>query len=403
MTDLPIRPGTPADWPSVSQLMQLVFHEGIDPEADTLEQAVFEPERSLVAEDAGTIVAHAGAYTRTLSVPGGTLPAAHVTLVGVAPTHRRQRLLTRLMRRQLDEVPEPVAVLWASEGRIYPRFGYGMATRRLGLSVDTREVRLPAPKEPGRLRPVPRAGAGPALREVYEAVREDRPGWSDRAGGWWAKILADPPGARRGAAEKRVVLHEGATGVDGYAVWRVRHDWSTGGPECEVHVREVVATGPDAYLALWRFLLGIDLTRSAKLWFGSPEEPLLHLADEPRRVGATLGDGLFVRIVDLPAALAARRYAAPVDAVLEVADALRPGNAGRWRLTADGGKAACTRTDEPAELACDIADLGAAYLGGTGLAALADAGRVRELRDGALATASTAFGWHRCPAGLEVF
>ena len=383
--------------------MQLVFHEGTNPEADALEQSVFEPERSLVAEDDGGVVAHAGAYTRTLSVPGATVPAAHVTLVGVAPTHRRQRLLTRMMHRQLRKVPEPVAVLWASEGRIYPRFGYGLATRRLGLSVDAREVRLPAPAEPGRVRMVPLAGTGPALREVYESVRAGRPGWSDRDDRWWAKILADPPGSRRGATEKRLVLHEGTGGVDGYAMWRVKHDWSPGGPEGEVLVREVVAASPDAYLALWRFLLGIDLTRSAKLWLGSPDEPLLHLADEPRRLGATLGDGLFIRIVDLPAALSARRYAAPVDTVLEVTDPLREGNAGRWRLAGDGRGAICTRTDQPADLALDIADLGAAYLGGTSLAALADAGRVREQRGDAVARASTAFGWHRCPAGLEVF
>jgi predicted acetyltransferase len=168
-------------------------------------------------------------------------------------------------------------------------------------------------------------------------------------------------------------------------------------------VDEVVATSPAGYLALWRFLLSIDLTRWAKLWLGGPDEPLLYLASEPRRLGTVQGDGLFIRIVDLPAALTARRYAAPVDVVLEVADPLLPANAGRWRLFADEQKVTCTRTEEPADLACGIGELGAAYLGGASLAALAAAGRVSELRPETLARAATAFGWHRAPAGTEVF
>jgi predicted acetyltransferase len=239
---------------------------------------------------------------------------------------------------------------------------------------------------------------------VYEAERPTRPGWSSRSEPWWSgHRLGDPPGWRRGATARRATLHEGAAGVDGYALWRTKSDWTTGGPAGEVLVDEVVAAGPDAYLALWRFLLSIDLTRSTKLWLGSPDEPLLHLANEPRRLGAALGDGLYVRIVDLPAALAARRYAAPVDVVIEVTDPLVPGNAGRWRLTAGPDAATCTSTDQPADLACDIVDLAAAYLGGTRLAGLADAGRVRELRPGALTAATTGFGWHRTPAANEIF
>src|SRR5690606_3971888 len=112
--------------------------------------------------------------------------------------------------------------------------------------------------------------------------------------------------------------------------------------------------------------------------------------------GARLADALWVRVVDVPAALSARRYVAPVDVVLEVTDDLLPGNAGRWRLVADAsGVARCTRTEAPADLACDVAALGAAYLGGASLGALGAAGRVVERRPGALAAASVAFGWHR--------
>lgn len=403
MTELAIRTAAAADWPAVSRLLADVF---FDTAADPNLGDVFEPDRSLLVEDEGAVVAHAGVYTRELAVPGATMPAAHITMVGVAPTHRRRRLLTRLMHRQLAEVPEPVAVLWASEGRIYPRFGYGMATQRVSLRVDTREVRLPEPAAPGRVRSVCPAEAAADLRRVYEAVRADRPGWSGRSERWWdAHVLADPPEHRHGATELRVALHHSRPGAppDGYALWRAKSDWDASGPQGEVRVSELVATNPDAHLGLWRFLLAIDLTRSATIWRSGLDEPLLYLVDEPRRLGSVLGDGLFVRIVDLPRALAARRYAAPLDVVLDVTDPLLAGNAGRWRLTAGPERAECTRTDDPADLACGIGDLGAAYLGGVQVGALAVAGRVRELRPGAVPAASAAFGWHRPPTAIEVF
>src|SRR5690606_14542272 len=247
--------------------------------------------------DGDAIVARAAAYTRDLTVPGAVLPAAHVTMVGVAPTHRRQGMLTRLMHRQLAEVPEPIAVLWASEGRIYPRFGYGMASQRVSLEIETREVRLPAPATaPGRVRTVPADAARPRLRDVYEAVRADRPGLSSRDDGWWGRRMEDPPGHREGATALRVSLHDSGDGPDGYALWRVRSDWGQGGPQGEVRVRELIAASPEAYLGLWRFLLGIDLTRSVTLRLTGPDEPLLWLVDEPRRLRVTQGDGLYLRI-----------------------------------------------------------------------------------------------------------
>jgi predicted acetyltransferase len=156
-------------------------------------------------------------------------------------------------------------------------------------------------------------------------------------------------------------------------------------------------------VALWRLLLSIDLTRITSYPFAAVDEPLLHLLDEPRRAGAVLNESLWVRLVDLPRALSSRRYAAPVDVVLDVTDPILAENTGRWRLRGDRHSATCTPTDAPAELACDVLELGSAYLGGISLAALGAAGRVRELTPGALAAAATAFGWHRLPAAAEVF
>jgi predicted acetyltransferase len=199
------------------------------------------------------------------------------------------------------------------------------------------------------------------------------------------------------------VLHESSHGTTGYALWQTTADWAPTGPQGEVQVREVVGADPEAYLALWRFLLSIDLTRTTHYHFAAVDEPLIHLVDEPRRLGGRLNESLWVRLVDLPRALAARRYAAPVDVVLDVTDRVLTGNTGRWRLTGDRHTATCTPTHDPADLACDVLELGSAYLGGMSLAALGAAGRVRELTPGALAATATAFGWHRLPAAAEVF
>jgi predicted acetyltransferase len=407
-SDIRIRVGTADDWDAISDLLGYAFHETIDQETRDREASVFEPERSLVADDAGAVVGHAAAYTRELTVPGGPVPAAFVTLVGVAPTHRRRGLLGRMMRRQLAEVAaagrEPLAALWASESAIYPRYGYGLATQRLSLDVALREIGPPqAPLAPdARLRLIEPADAIADLAKVYEQLRADRPGYASRDDRWWRAILADPASDRNGATALRGVVHETPQGPTGYALWRTKSGWDIG-PQAEVRVREVLAADPATYAALWRLLLSIDLTRTAKFSFAALDEPLMHMVDEPRHLGARVIDGLWVRVVDVPRALASRRYAVDVDVVLDVTDPLLPQNTGRWRLTGGPGGAACTATDDPADLACTALELGAAYLGGPSLAALAAAGRVRELNPAALAAASAAFAWHRLPAAIEVF
>jgi predicted acetyltransferase len=298
---------------------------------------------------------------------------------------------------------EPIASLWASESAIYPRFGYGAAAPRLRFSARLPDTGLPGPA-PGRLRAGPAATLRPELVKLYDEVRGQRPGWSSRDDNWWTWLLSDLPPERYGATERRAVVHEGTDGtVDGYALWRTKSEWTDQGPASEVQVNELVAADPGAYRALWRFLLSLDLTRHLSYGFATPDEPLLHLVPDPRRLGAAVTDGLWVRLVDVPTALGARAYRAPLDVVIELSDTILPDNAGRWRLTADAGGASCARTTDPADLACDVLEVGAAYLGGTSLAALGRAGRVHELRPGALLAADIAFGWHQAPGGDEVF
>lgn len=408
--DIRLRAATADDWDAISELLGMLFHNPAEQEKRDVEGSVFEPDRGLVAVDGELVVGTAAAYTRELSVPGAVVPAAHVTLVGVSPTHRRRGILNRMMLRQLGEIAEagrePIAALWASETKIYPRYGYGMAAQRLVADIMTREIRLaePAPDAgTGTLRLVNPADAIGDLAKVYEQLRPERSGWSSRDDRWWRFVLSDLPSDRDGGTALRGVVHDTPHGPTGYALWRTADRWDAHGPDSTVRIREVVATDPATYLTLWRFLTGIDLARWAHAAFLAVDEPLQHLVDEPRRLGLKVSDALWIRIVDLPGALTARRYAAPVDVVLDVTDPMFAANTGRWRLTGGPDDATCTPTTDPADLALTTLELGAVYLGGPSLAALAAAGRVRQLRPGTLAAASAAFGWHRMPNPTEVF
>ncbi|HEX6870431.1 MAG TPA: GNAT family N-acetyltransferase [Micromonosporaceae bacterium] len=404
--DITLHVPTATDWDAIFEVATSAFNDEPDEAVSAAEAAIFEPERGLVARRDGAIVGTAAVMTRQLSVPGGNVPAGHVTLVTVDASARRRGILRRFMHQQFADMRaagEPVAVLWASEGRIYQRFGYGLAVRRLSLKVDTREASLTVPDRTGRLRTGTPADLRDTLVKVYDQVYSQRPGWSERLDRHWDYRLADLPSYRRGATAMRAVIHEGDTGVDGYALWRTSSQWDENGPNGEVRVLEHVATTPQAYAAIWRFLFTMDLTRSVQAWACGLDEPLQFMVNEPRRLGARATEALWLRVIDLPAALAARRYATAVEAVFEITDDLLPQNSGRWRLTGSPAAAACAPTTEEPDLRCDIRSLAAAYLGGTPLTALAAGGLVDEVRPGALAQVSTAFGWPQTPSAIEVF
>jgi predicted acetyltransferase len=373
-------------------------------------ETFFEPARDQVAEFDGEPVANLASFTRDMTVPGAVLPAAHLAMGAVRQLHRRRGLMTRLMHSQLHDARylhnESFAVWWASEARIYQRYGCGLSCQYSAFSIDTREVRLKREPDPsaGRLRETTPALAQEEIRRAYESVLADRPGWSSRSGPWWNPVLQDPPPPmRQGYSALRALLFEGPGGTEGYAIWRRKQDWSGDIANGEVQVVELVSATPAAYAALWQFLLSVDLTRTVRWDFAAVDEPLRLLVNEPRALHSTVGDALWGRLVDLPVALSSRRYSAPVDVVFEVTDAILPENAGRWRLTTDGGATECVRTEDEPDFSCDISDLSAAYLGGTSLGSLAAAGQVSELRPGTLAAASTAFGWPIAPSAPGLF
>ena len=370
--------------------------------------ATFEADRAVAAYDGDRIVGTAGILSFDLTIPGGIAPSAGVTIVGVHPTHRRRGILSRMMRRQLDaihESGEATAILWASEGGIYQRFGYGMATTATRFEVERHRSQLRAPRDPvGRIRFVELDEAKRLLPPIHDALAPDRPGFFSRTPAFWdAEVFRDPERWRRGASEAFYVVHETDGRTDGYARYRIREQWGDSGPGSSVIVTDKQALDPAADLDLWQFLLGIDLMAKLEAWNVAPDDPLILNILEPRRLGIGAGDGAWLRVVDLAAALAQRGYAGDGRLVLEVRDEFCPWNAGRWALDVEGGVGRTEATDEAPELALDTTDLGAAYLGGFTFRQLADAARVAELEPGSLARADALFRTARPPWCPRVF
>jgi predicted acetyltransferase len=400
---LDVRPVSEDRLPDFVRAVGKAFHDDPRPEDVAVWAAVAEPERTLAVFDGDRIVATAGIQTRELTVPGGPVPVAAVTAVGVHADHRRRGLLTELMSRQLhglhESGGEALAILWASEAPIYGRFGYGVASAAGYLRVSTPRARLrAAPSERPRLLEIDEARA--AMAPVYEAVWRERVGMLSRGDAVWGARLADKEHKRAGAGPLRAAVLDGR----GYALYAVAHRWADGQANHEVRVRELVALDRDAHAALWRYLLELDLTRELTWELAPADEPLAHMLEDARAVRVPASDGVYARLVDVPRALADRSYTVPFATVLAVEDAFCPWNTGTWRLSFDGERAACEPADRAAaDLALGATELGAVHLGGTTLAALAAAGRVRELRAGALAEASVAFRGVREPWTPETF
>jgi predicted acetyltransferase len=404
----PIRPVTPGEFDDFYRVAMHAFHGSPLSEGDReLSLASLEFDRSLAAFDGQEVVGTAAVYTYQLSVPGHrTLPAAGVTWVSVLPSHRRRGVLSSLMRQQLDDVRdrgEPLAVLWASESVIYPRYGYGRSMWHTDFTLHRGEGTLAnAFLGDGRMRlriTSPEA-ALPELAKVYDAVLPSRPGFIARNEAWWGRAIYDPADSRRGASPLHCLLAEDQGGPRGYALYSGQSQWDEVSlPGGVLRVREMIADGPAAGAALWADLLNRDLTTDFHVYKRPIDDPLLFQLADPRRARPLLKDALWTRIIDVPAALAGRGYSAPVDVVIEVRDGLIPANAGRWHLTAAGAAAAasCVPTTAAAGVALDITELGAAYLGGTTLGAMAAAGLVTELRPGAVRELSAAMGWDLAP------
>ena len=411
----PIRPVSSEEFDAFNVVDLHAFHGSpLTPDDRELVVARLEFDRTLAAFDGATPVGTAAAYSFQLTVPGQSIPAAGVTWVSVLPSHRRRGVLRSLMRRQLADVRdrgEPLAVLWASESVIYSRYGYGRAMWEADFTLYRGEGMLArtAPADGGlRLRLVDPAGVLAELAKVYDSVLPSRPGFIARNDLWWRGPVYDPPERRQGTSPLHCVLAEDDSGPRGYALYSAVNRWDTDTslPDSTLNVREMVTADAAASAALAADLLSRDLTSQFGLRGRPVDDPLLYQLADPRRARPRLKDALWVRIIDVPGALARRRYSSPADVVIEVRDDLLPSNAGRWRLTTAGAApdrsglaASCVPAgvSEAADVALGVTELGAAYLGGTPLGALAAAGLVTEGRPGAVRQLSAALSWDVAP------
>ena len=380
------------------------FGTGPEPAWATRISPSLPPERMHAAYIAGEVVGGAGAFPLTVTAPGGPVRAAGVTVVGVLPTHRRRGVLRSLMRAQIDDVHargEPIACLWASDDRIYGRFGYGVASFTLAIDIVRDRAAFAEPVEPaGVFRLLDLDEALSAFPEVYDRVVAESPGMFARTPVWWeTRALADSAERRGGGGEHVRAVYEVDGRPEAYALHRIHAAFDDGLPTGHVGVVEALGATPEATAAVWRFLLDTDWMHSVKAWLLPLDHPLLLLLAEPRRLRARVGDGLWVRLVDVGGALAARSRRDGDAVVIEVADAFCPWNEGRWYVSTDSVE----RTARDADLRCDVAALGSAYLGGFTFAQLARARRVEELRPGAVARADALFAVDRLPWCPEIF
>jgi predicted acetyltransferase len=376
--------------------VNVAFGEPTDEAQWQLDKALFEPDRTLGAYDGDLLVGGGSAFSFRMTVPGGArVRLAGVTGVGVMPTHRRRGILRSLMARQLADVRangEPLAALVASEGPIYQRFGYGLGLLLGAIDIERERAAFRTDVPPaGSMRFVDKDEARRLMPLVYDQVCAATPGFIERDPPWWDERLADIESQRRGAGPQYRAVYERDGELRGYVRYRIKSEWTNIASNSTLIVNEMIGVDAAAEREMWRFIFGVDLIARIQQRWGPSRHPLLLMLADPRRLQLRVSDAIWLRIVDVPAALTARTYAADGSLVLDVSDAFLPAAAGRWRMTVTDGKATLEPTTDPADLALDTTDLAALYMGTFSFAELARAARTQELAPGARTRADAMF------------
>lgn len=337
-----------------------------------------ELDRAVAARSDGRIVGTSGAYTFDLAMPwADPAPCAGVTVVSVRADHRRRGVLTRMMRQLFDDAEqraEPFAALWASEAPIYGRYGFGPAAPTIAIEVERAHGRLRTPVDVSTVELVDAETAGKRLPAIYEVARRERPGMLGFADSWWERLLDDDPAHRDGAGEKRYAV----LGDRGFAIYRLKEDWGDTGPNGTARVQELVALDPDATASLWQFVIDTDLSARTRAIRRPADDPMPLLLHDEGRAKVTADMPLYVCLLDLPAALAARRYHRDDTLTLRVRDAFLPRNDGTWRLSVTDGVAVCEPSTGDADLELPSDVLAALSLGGQRATRYAAAGRLQQ-------------------------
>ena len=365
--DIEIRPASQDDFREMARIDGISFGAAYS-EQDFTDIFGDEPPNCLVATDAGRLVGVAGDYRFSMIVPGGSLDLPGVTWVSVLPTHRRRGVLRALMQHQLTgyaAAGEPAAVLTASEGGIYRRFGYGPATYSVKISIDRRFAQLRVPVDCSEVEFLPAEVARTRLPELHQRWRQQVPGALSRTASWWDYLFTDRESHRGGMTEKFYLVHP-----DGYLAYRVAEQWNDGHAANRCLIVDYRYSTAAAHAALWQVMLGMDLFTAIESWEVPIDDPLQFLLDDPRQLRLVAGkDGMWLRPIEVAQLLAARSYRVEVEAVIEV-------EGDRVLLKGGPDGASCQATDRAADLRLDLATLGSAYLGTHRLHTLARAGQL---------------------------
>lgn len=352
------------------------------------------PARAYGMRDAGRWVGTLRTEPRTITVPGydgGTevLAADALTNVTVAATHRRRGFLRRMLDRSLRDARErgdAISILIAAEWPIYGRFGYAPAVSHVDFTLYPRRPGGRIPGQSTTVRQVEREEFGRLAPDVFDAARRRRAGHVDRDRAWWARTL-DLDGfapSPHGLAETWLV-REGGQGPDGVLAWKATRDFEFIPPLGAVTVSGLFAASDEAERDLWTYLTGLDVVDEIVLPNRPADEPIRwRLPDARTLVLTQQSDFLWLRLLDVPAALSARRYAVAGDIVLEVLDSTAVSVAGRYRLHADGTEVTCAPTTDAPALTVTQAALASAYLGHGPLRPRVATGEVIEHLAGAL-------------------
>jgi predicted acetyltransferase len=395
--DIEIRTLTEGDYPRFFRSTATGFGEKLSDDIADRERRIMEPDRTLAAFDGDQIVAGVAAVPFQLTVPGGTaVPCGGVTSVTTLPTHRRRGLSTQLMHRLLEDVherEEPLSYLWASEAAIYQRFGYGTGALACAFHIDRHRSTFLVDRDvPGRMRIVEKDDALKLFPDVYERVRPERAGMTNRTPEWWWYGLHHAEGHAGKDTPLFFAVYETGQGVEGYVWYSIQEKWShRGGPAHILEVEELLAATDEAYSALWRYCFQVDLVTEMRGWKRPIDEPLLSLLIEPRALGFSIRDGSWLRIVDVVPALEGRSYAAEGRVVIRIRDGFADWCDGTYELEAGPGGATCRKTDADPDLSFDMNVLSSAYLGGATFRTLHRAGRIDEHNAGAVERADAMF------------
>jgi predicted acetyltransferase len=408
--DITLRSPRPDELLEYWQPLSDAFGSPIDEDEIERERELLDMDRFVGAVDGDRWVGSSGASGFRLTVPGGEVGASGITGVGVRPDYRRRGVLRQMMDWMFEDArrhEEPVAILIATEATIYRRFGFGQASGQSSFIVATTSIdfREPVDLGPGaRFRMVDVDEAVEHFPAIYDRVRPGLPGAVHRSEPKWRGfIVGDSPWMQRGQGPKFLAMVEVDGEPRGYAIYRIEQGWGPTGPDSTLHVLEVTGVDPSAEQALWQWLFEMDLVRTISERRGPVPHPLQQWLVEPRRLGLTVGDGLYLRILDLPAALSVRGYVGSGSLVLEVADDGIEANAGRWQLSVSDGRGSVARTSAAPDLELDIGTLAQVYLGGFRFVDLAVAGRVRECQPGVLLRADALFTPPRAPYNSTPF